>query len=217
MLHRADGVEGDAGRGHNGATGLGGDPRLRVDPCLAAGLTHGGRPLRLGRRGLPVDVGDTQSAADDQLVQAERGEERAQHLDRLLEIHGIEHLAADVGVQAHELDAWHQLQRGDGLGGGTRGDREAELGVLLPGADEFVGMGLDPGRHPDEHLRAFRRGRTRLEEAAEAGDLVERVHDDAADAHLERRGELVGRLVVAVQDEPIGRDAGGEGDVKLTT
>ncbi len=110
----------------------------------------------------------------------------------------------------------HELECGDGLRGGTRGHREAELGVLLPGAHELVRVRLDTGGDPDEDLRAVRAGWAGLEKAPEPGDLVEGVDDDPADAMLQRRGQLVGRLVVAVQDEPIRRDTGGERDVELT-
>ena len=84
-----------------------------------------------------------------------------------------------------------------------------------PGADEFVGVGLDPGRHPDEHARAFRRGRPDSRRPPRRATSSNESTTMRPTPVLERRGELVGGLVVAVQDEPIGGDAGGEGDVKL--
>ena len=76
---------------------------------------------------------------------------------------------------------------------------------------------LDAGRDPHQDLGPLASGRDGLQQGAEAGDLVERVDDDAADALLQRRRQLVGRLVVAVEDEPLRRDAGRERHMELAT
>ena len=68
------------------------------------------------RRRLAVDVGDAEPAADDELGQAERGEERAEHLGRLLEGGRLEDLAPDVRMDAGQLDSRHELQGGHRLG-----------------------------------------------------------------------------------------------------
>ena len=59
------------------------------------------------------------------------------------------------------------------------------------------------------------RPRRRLEQATQPGDLVEGVDHDAPHPVLESRGQLLFRLVVAVEDQLGGRHAGGEGDVEL--
>ncbi len=65
-----------------------------------------------------------------------------------------------------------------------------------------------PGVTRTRTLGRARRRRRGFEQASEAGDLVEGVHDDAADPMGERVGQLGGRLVVAVQDEAVGGHAG---------
>ena len=69
--------------------------------------------------------------------------------------------------------------------GVARRDAEAELRVVLAGADELVGVGLDAGRDPDQHLRDD--GRPRRGSAREPVELVEAVDDDATDAGPPRR------------------------------
>ena len=115
-----------------------------------------------------------------------------------------------------QLHRGQELERGDRLGRGARRDGEAELRVLLPRADELVRMRLDSGRHPDEDLGPDRCGGRRVQQASEAGDLVEGVDDDAADALVQRHSQFVRRLVVAVQHEAAGGHAGRERDVELT-
>ena len=127
-------------------------PRRGVDPDHRAGGARDRRPFALGGRSLTVHVGHAQAAAHDELGQAEGREERAEHLGRLLERRGVEHLAPDVRMHADQLDSGQQLQRGHGLGGRPRRHREAELGVFLPGAHELVGVRLHTRGHPHEHL-----------------------------------------------------------------
>ena len=66
-----------------------------------------------------------------------------------------------MGVDAHQLE-----RLGSGRPAATasaaapEASAEPELGVLLPGADELVGVGLDARGDPDEHtdrLTATRR------------------------------------------------------------
>ena len=127
------------------------DPGSRGHPGDRAGLPGRRRPLGLLRRPFAVDVGHAQAAAHHQLGQVERGEEAAQHLGRLLEMGHVEDLAADVGVHADQLDPGQQLEGGHRLGGGAGRHREAELGVLLPGAHELVGVDLDSRGDPHQH------------------------------------------------------------------
>ena len=137
-----------------------GSAEIRVagsTPARAQAPRRGLGPLGLRRSRLAVDVGNAEPAPHHQLGQSERGEERAQHLGRLLERGRVEDLAADVRVDAHQLDAGHELERGHGLGRRARGDGEAELGVLLPGAHELVRVRLDAGRDPHQDLGPVRR------------------------------------------------------------
>ncbi len=76
-------------------------------------------------------------------------------------------------------------------------------------------MGLDSGRDPHENPGTVRSPGRRIEEAAEAGDLVERVDDDATDAARQRGRQLLFGLVVAVQDKLLGGHTGGERHVQL--
>ena len=73
-----------------------------------------------------------------------------------------------------------------------------------------------PGVTRTRTLGRSRGRRGRLEQPAQPCHLVEGVHHDAPDAGLEGGGELVGRLVVAVQDEPGGGYPGRQGDVELS-
>ena len=73
-------------------------------------------------------------------------------------------------------------------------------------------LGRTPGRDAHEHLlaAAARRGR-RLQPL----DLLERVDDEVADADVEAELDLGHRLVVAVEVDALGREAGGAGGGQL--
>ena len=182
--------------------------------CAQARLRRFG-PGGLCRRRLAVDVGDAEPTSDDELGQTEGREERAEHLGRLLEGGRLEDLAADVRVHADQLDRGHELQGGHRLRGGTGGDGEAELRVLLPRPHELMGVRLHAGRHPDQDLGPLPSKCACVQNGAQAGDFVEGVDDDAADPVFERGRQFVGRLVVAVQNQPLGGDTGGQRDVLL--
>jgi len=107
----------------------------------------------LARGTLAVDVGHTESSPHDQLRQAERREERTEHLGCLFERGRVEHLAPDVRVHAQEFDAGQQLEGGDRFGRGSRRDRESELRVLLTRSHEFMGVRLDAGGHAHQRTR----------------------------------------------------------------
>ena len=170
-----------AGRGHNGTPRLGRDSRGRVHAGPGAGAARHLGPGRLRRCGLTVDVRHAEAAPDDEFGQLERGEERADHLGCLLEGGRVEDLAADVCVDPRQFDSRHELERGDGFGCGPGGNGEAELRVLLSGPDELVRVRLDARGDPHQDLRSLGSPGNGLQQAAQAGDLVERVDDDAAD------------------------------------
>ena len=91
-------------------------------------------------------------------------------------------------------------------------DTETELRIDLAGADELVRVRLDAWRQPHEHAG---RSSVFFVQVLEPFELVERVDDDRR-AHLAGAAELVDTLVVAVQDEPLARRAGGRRDVQLS-
>ena len=67
--------------------------------------------------------------------------------------------------------------------------------------------------------RISTRGRAAPAGAGDRGqplDLVERVDDDPTDAGVDRPGQLVDGLVVAVQPDPLGRHVGGQRGRQLT-
>ncbi len=93
------------------------------------------------------------------------------------------------------------------LGGRSPGQRQAELLVLVRGGDELVGVRLDADGDPDQHLLpdALAGG-----DRGEALDLLVRVDHDVPDAGLHGVLQLVHRLVVAVQRDPLRRHPGGQ-------
>ena len=75
-----------------------------------------------------------------------------------------------------------------------------------------MGVGLDPGRRPNQHPWDATIGGV---EPVEPIELVEAVDHRAAHADLAGPPQLGLALVVAVQDQPVGRDAGRQRDVQL--
>ena len=102
----------------------------------------------------------------------------------------------------------HPHGRGQRVAGGQR---EAELLVLVGGRDELVGVRLDADGRPDEHRH--RRAARRHPRGGQRGqplDLVEGVeHEWPIPAR--RQPQLDQRLVVAVQRDPLGGEAGAPG------
>ncbi len=75
-----------------------------------------------------------------------------------------------------------------------------------------MGVGLDAGGDAHQHVRL---GQAAGDERLDAVELVERVDDDAPHSGLQRGCELGFRLVVAVEDDPGGREADALRDVQL--
>ena len=70
-----------------------------------------------------------------------------------LEPAGVEDLRADVRVQPGELKRRQRDHPANRLLGGARGEREAELLVVVRGRHELVRVRLDPGGYPDKDAR----------------------------------------------------------------
>ena len=122
-------------------------------PADAAGVEHGRSPLARRWCGLTVHVGDTEPAAEDQLGEGETGGELGHHRRRFGEAVGHEHVRPDVAVEADEVDRRRLLRSQGGALGITVGEVEAELGVVLPGCDVGVGVGVNAGRDAEQDVR----------------------------------------------------------------
>lgn len=160
------------------------------------------------RRGV-VDgrVGDAEAATEVELGNVASGEEVAVHREQpgggLDEPVGSEDLRADVAVEAEEAQAGVRADARHGVGRVAEGD--AELLVLVGRGQERVRVGVDTAVHAEPHaLHAT----VPLGGLGHAIDLLEAVDDDRADADGDGAVDLGGRLVVAVEAEPLGVDAG---------
>ena len=150
VLDRADRVQRDRGLGRDRPARLGGDAAL--DAGGPARVDDYAPPLGQGGRLLAVDIRDAEPAADRQLGQVELAHPRGDDVDGLAEEVGDEDLAADVQVDADQVDRRGRRRPLDRLGQVARRHPEAELRVDLPGLHELVGVGLDPGGGPQQHL-----------------------------------------------------------------
>jgi hypothetical protein len=115
-------------------------------------------------------------------------------------------------VQAAKVEPRRLLHPAHRLEGVARGDREAELLVLVGGGDVLVGVRLDPGRHPhhDRGRRTQLRG-----DRGEPLDLLEGVDDDPTHALADGALEVGCGLVVAVVADPGRVEAGAQRDRQL--
>src|SRR5207302_5092742 len=90
-------------------------------------------------------------------------------------------------------------------------DAEPELAVELPGADEVVGVRLDPGGDPDHAADAAPR-----RHPGEELELALGVDDQVPDPGLGGRADLPGLLVVAGEADPLWRHARAQRHLQLT-
>ena len=176
--------------------------------------------LRDVERDLVGAVRDAEPAAEVQggeggerggpVLVVQRGQEPHHAVRGHLEAAGVEDLAADVAVQPDQRQPLGLEHAPHGLG--RVGQREAELLVLVRGGHELVGVRLDPDGQPHHHVRddASLPG-----DRIQPGDLVERVEHHPSDARVRGGGELGGRLVVAVQRDPLGREPRAQRDRQL--
>ena len=224
-LDRADLVEGDGAGARDRPAGLHGQPghgQVQLGALRGDDLLQPGRDVGGADRVVLGQVGDAEPAAEVQLGEHLAGglPELAEQPDHPvrggLEAGGVEDLRADVAVQTGELEvrfADDADRRGQGV---ARGQREAELLVLVGGGDELVGVRLDPDGRTDEHRHRGAAGRhPGLRQRHQPVDLVERVDDDVPDPGVDRQLQFHDRLVVAVQGDPLGREARGQRQAEL--
>ncbi len=104
-----------------------------------------------------------------------------------LETGRVENLGADVRVQTNQRKARQLRDSANGLFCSARFRRQTELLIFVSSGDEFVRVCFDAHRRAHHH---------RLDDSRIGGgagdpcDLLERVHDDAADAVLDGRCDL---------------------------
>ena len=221
VLDGADLVKRDRARPGDRAAGLTGDTRHRqlgVGAFLPHHLADLGDHLRGRRRVVLVGVGDAEAAAEVHrghlgqrrraVLVAHLGQQAHHPVRGDLEAVGVEDLRADVAVQADQLERARVEHAADSLRGVPRGQRETELLVLVGGRDELVRVRLDADGDADQHRLDDVVARR---DVGEAGDLVVGVEDDRADARGDRGLQLVDRLVVAVEGDPLRREVGAQG------
>ena len=119
-------------------------------------------------------------------------------------------------MDADEFSPRQQLECADRLGGRAGQHREPEFGVLLSGPHEFMSVRLDSRGYPDQDPGPLGACRWAIEQSAQSGDLVKGVDHDAAHPAGQGVGQLLFRLVVAMEDQPVRRHSRREGDVQLT-
>jgi hypothetical protein len=89
---------------------------------------------------------------------------------------------------------------------------EAELGVLGARFDVLVGVGLHARGHPHQHPGSRQAA---LDQLLDAVELDARVGHHPAHAASQGGGQLLLRLVVAVEDDALGGETGRQGHVQL--
>ena len=213
-LDRAHLVQGERAGPDDGATGLDRDPGQRAEVAVTDGLElafedagHLACQRARRERGVLRGVGDAVPAAEVDLgtvvtvFVGDAGMQRDEPVSGHLEAAGVEDLAADVAVQAEQVE---DVRAGEDARGRlerlTTGEAEAELLVLVTGGDELVGVRLDTHGHAhhdggdDPELGGDHR---------DALDLLEGVDDDSAHPVGQCRPDLRDALVVAVEADPL--------------
>ena len=183
-------------------------------PSASARVEQHTRPLGDRRRLLGADVGDAEPTSEHELGQPQRHREPCHHLGGLGEARRREHVRADVAVEPDEVDAVGGRRPLDGPLGIAVAEVEPELRIVLTGGDELVGVGVDPGRDPQQNVG--RGSDPFLVEHVEAIELVEGVDDDVTHTRRDRFTQLVAALVVAVHHARRSGHAGGQRHVQLT-
>ena len=192
FLDRADAVERHAGAADE-------RPARLEDQRHAVGHEFGERAdeLRDRRQLLVAVVPDAEPATEVEHARCpgEPLEEREHPLEGEHALVGAAELRADVDVEAVDLEPELPCPLDLALCGvGSK----AELRLLVGGLDRAVRDGLDARRQAHEHA-PHAGGRRRLR-------LTGRIEDDER-IRLRSRAQLLLRLVVAVEDEPLARNS----------
>ena len=125
------------------------------------------------------------------------------------EAFGVEHLGADVAVEADEPEVGEFDDAPGGFEGGPGCEGEAEFLVFVGGGDEFVGVGVDAGFDADEDVLGLAEFRG---DGVEVFDFLVGVEDDEADAFADAVAEEGCVFVIAVGGDAFGGESGVEGD-----
>ena len=227
-LDRADLVERDrAGPGDRPA-GLDREPRHGQAELGALGARRSSRSRAAMSPGLTGsssdEVGDAEAAAEvelvEQLARWPRGPAPSRPTTRcaatskpaVSKICEPMWLCSPVSSQAPA----RRITRTAAVERVAGGQREAELLVLVRGGDELVGVRLDADGRADQHRHRRAAGRhAAARQRHQPVDLVEGVDDDVPDPGVDGQLQLDQRLVVAVQRDPLGREAGGQREGEL--
>ena len=125
---------------------------------------------------------------------------------------GVEDLGADVAMEARQMDMGLTQRQLDDLHGLTRLNGRAELGVHRAGHDGLMGMGIDTGGDAEQDaLGDAPCGGVSLQRQK----LVHVVHHEGAHTHVHGIVHIPLGLVVAVEVDALGREAGTLGGVQL--
>ena len=125
------------------------------------------------------------------------------------EAFGVEHLGADVAVEADEPEVGEFDDAPGGFEGGAGGEGEAEFLVFVGGGDEFVGVGVDAGFDADEDVLGLAEFHG---DGVEVFDFLVGVKDNEADAFANAVAEEGCVFVIAVGGDAFGGESGVEGD-----
>lgn len=121
-------------------------------------------------------------------------------------------------MHAYQADAARSVaQPVYGLRGGSRGQSEAELGVVLTGHHVLVGVSLDPRRDADKDVRRRLAGRAPCPQACQPVDLVEVVDNKPAHPGSQGLLQLGLGFVVAVHYQAVRWHRSSQGDGELAS
>ena len=134
------------------------------------------------------------------------------HLSRALKGINLENLRTDMAVNSLEGDSRMGQSVADRVKRLAGFQREAELRINLPGADKIMGMGIaswfDSQQNRNHLVLRDRNGRNTLQ-------LGQIINDDSPDIVLNRIGQLLDRLVVAMIEDFLDRESNRKRSIKL--
>ncbi len=204
-------VEGHRGTRHDGAARLHGQRRLN-SRLPGSGVEYAG-VIAYRWRFFVLDVSHPQPAAHRQLLEPVRLDEASHRSKGGSEGIDQEHLRTDVEVDPLEANPGVGSGGGNRRGGSAARQRESELGVVLPGGDVVVGVGLDPGGDAQKHVEDMPGA---VVDPADSLQFVEAIDDQPPRPGGGCLLELGFALVVAMNDQPVSRDTCLENDVHLS-